>query len=154
MVAPPLVKKFLGKHPHIFLDTGPLIYFVEHHHRYHPLCEPIFEAIEVGKVMASTSTLTLLETLVQPYRRKLDDLVLKFYSLLTTYPNLHWIDLTMEIADAAARLRGEYNLKTPDAIQVASALTLDVTGFICNDVAFKKVKELECLILDDCFSPT
>ncbi len=109
-------------------------------------------AVEVGKTKASTSTISLLEILVQPYRRKLDDLVMKFYSLLSTYPNLSWVDLTLNVADQAARIRAEYNLKTPDAVQLASALSSGATGFVCNDFAFKKVEEIECLVLEDLIS--
>ena len=99
---------------------------------------------------ANTSTLSLLEILVRPYRKKLDDLALRFFSLFTTYPNLHWIDLTLDIADTAARLRVEHRLKTPDAIQVGTAVCSGATGFLCNDPAFKRVKEIDCLLLDDC----
>lgn len=148
MVAAAL-KRFLRKHRIIALDTAPLIYFVEGHPRYLPLCEGIFEGVESGAVKASTSTLTLLETLVRPYQLKNDELVLKFYSLLTTYPHLIWIPITLNIADMAARLRAEHHLKTPDAIQAASAITSDATGFVCNDRAFRKIPELDCLILDD-----
>jgi len=110
----------------------------------------IVEAIEKGHVRAATSTLSLLEILVQPYREKLDDLVLKFYALLTTFPNIRWIELSKEIADSAARIRAEYRLKTPDAIQVATALSSGATGFVCNDPVFKRVREFECLLLEDC----
>ncbi len=148
MVAAAL-KRFLRKHRIIAFDTGPLIYFVEEHPRYLPLCELIFDGVGSGTVKASTSTLTLLETLVRPYQLKTDELVLKFYSLLTTYPHLAWVPMTLNIADLAARLRAEHHLKTPDAIQAASAITSDATGFVCNDRAFQKIPELECLILDD-----
>lgn len=151
MVTDSLLRRFLKKHTHISLDTSVFIYFVEQHPRYHILCESVFQAIETGQIRATTSTLTLLEILVQPYLKKLDDLVLKFYALLTTYPNLNWIDLSLDIADTAARLRAEYRLKTPDAIHVATAISSGSTGLLCNDSAFKRVKEIECFMLDECF---
>jgi predicted nucleic acid-binding protein len=143
------LKRFLHKHRIIALDSGPLIYFVEEHPRYSPLCEVIFENVESGAVKASTSTLTLLETLARPYQLKNDELVLKFYSLLTTYPHLTWVPTTLNVADLAARLRAGHHLKTPGAIQAASAITSGATGFVCNDRAFRKISELDCLILDD-----
>ena len=60
--------------------------------------------------------------------------------------------MTLPVADAAARLRAEYNLKTPDAIQAASAMSLQATGFISNDPAFKRLNTLDMLILDDLLS--
>jgi len=125
------------------------IYFIERHPEYHDLCDEIFANIENGRVEAATSTLTLLEILVQPYRVKNEEIVLKFYSLFATYPHLTWIPLTLGISDLAAQLRAEHNLKTPDAIQIASALSSGSTGFVCNDKAFQKIKDIECLILSD-----
>jgi predicted nucleic acid-binding protein len=137
------------KHRKVYLDTSVFVYFVEHHPRHFNFCNTIFEDIEEGRIEAATSTLTLLEILVQPYRMKKEELVLKFYSLFTTYPHLKWVQLTLGISDLAARLRAEHNLKTPDAIQMASALSAGATGFVCNDKGFRKIKEMECLILED-----
>jgi predicted nucleic acid-binding protein len=133
----------------VFLDTSAFIYLVEKHPRYFPLCERIFGALEAGRTQASTSTLTLLEVLVQPYQLKDDDLVFKFYALLTSYPHLTWVPMTLKVADHAAKLRAEHRLKTPDAIQAATAISRGATGFICNDKAFGKVNNFESLIIDD-----
>lgn len=147
---PPDLKRFTQKHRTVYLDTSIFIYFIERHPRYHKFCTQLFEEIETGRTHALTSTLSLLEVLVQPYKLKREDLVLKFYSLLTTYPNIEWVELTLEVSDLAARLRAAHGLKTPDAIHAASALTHGVKGFICNDEAFKKIETIECLLLDAC----
>jgi predicted nucleic acid-binding protein len=123
---------------------------VEHHPRYSHFCETLFDRIEAGKTRATTSTLTLLEVLVQPYRQNNEELVMKFYALLTSYPHLTWVSMTLNVADRAAKLRAEHGLKTPDSIQAASAISYGATGFICNDKIFKKVKEFESLIINDC----
>lgn len=133
----------------MYLDTSVFIYFVERHPRYYDLCDTIFNDLEEGRIEAATSTLTLIEILVQPYRLKKEELVLKFYSLFTTYPHLTWIPLTLGISDLAAQLRAAHNLKTPDAIQIASALSAGATGFVCNDRAFLKVTDIDCLVLAD-----
>lgn len=153
MVASPTIDGFLKKHQSVFIDTSAFIYFVEERSRYLPLCERLFVGIEAGAIKASTSTLTLLEVLVQPYRLKRDDLVLKFYSLLTTYPNLTWVPMTTAVADCAAKIRAEYRLKTPDAIQAASAIATGATGFVCNDKIFEKVASFESLVIDNYLRP-
>jgi hypothetical protein len=79
---------FLKRHRTISLDTSVFIYFVERHPRYYDLCDAIFRSIEEKRIEAVTSTVTLIEILVQPYRMKKDDLVFKFYSMFSTYPNL------------------------------------------------------------------
>ena len=150
MVASHSLEGFLKSHTLVFLDTSAFIYFVEHHPRYSPFCITLFGRIEAGKTRAATSALSLLEVLVQPYRQKNEELVMKFYALLTSYPHLTWVPMTLNVADHAAKLRAEHRLKTPDSIQAASAIACSATGFICNDRIFEKVKEFESLIIDDC----
>ncbi len=122
---------------------------MEENARYVRLVNPIFAWLEGPKGHAVTSTITMLELLVQPYKLPDMDRVNKFYALLSTYPHLHWIDPTLEIADSAARLRAEYNLRTPDALQAATALVCEATGFISNDAGFKKVAGFEVAILEE-----
>lgn len=147
MVTLPALHAFLRAHHKIGLDSNVLIYFIEGHPLYHRLTNGIFESIENGKNQGVCSTLSLLEVLVQPYRRDNDVIVNQFYALLTTYPHLIWTDLSIEIADLGARLRAAYSLKTPDAILIATALHAGASGFIGNDAKMKKIRELDVLIL-------
>jgi len=91
----------------------------------------------------------MTEALVRPYR--LDDIeaVDKFYAFLLTYPHLEWVQPTLNIADRAAQIRAEYNLRTPDALQAATATAAGVTGLISNDTAFRRIKFIDVLILDE-----
>lgn len=139
--------RFSEKAPLDLPYTSAFICFFERYPRYFPVCEELFRAIKAGRTNASTSTLTLIEILVQPYRQKKDDLVLKFYVLLTTYPHLAWVPMTLNVSDQAAKLRAEHRLKTPDAIQAASAISCGATGFVSNDRAFDKVWQLNALSL-------
>jgi predicted nucleic acid-binding protein len=91
----------------------------------------------------------MLELLVQPYREQDQERADAFYALLTTYPNLEWIPLTLMIADRASQLRATNNLRAPNAVQAATALVDESTGFISNDPLFRRVDGLDVLILDD-----
>jgi len=144
----------VGKRPFsayrkVGLDTNVLIYHVQDHPRYGKWCAKLFARIERGQVSAVTSTVSMLEVLVQPYRLENHPLVQKFYALLSTYPKLSWVPVSLEVADQAAELRASYNLSTPDAIQLATAIGFQATGFIGNDKGLKKVKEIECLMVSD-----
>ena len=77
------------------------------------------------------------------------DRVHDFYALPATYPHLEWIAPSLEIAVLAARLRAQHNLRTPDAIQAATALSAEATGFISNDKDFKRVAGVDVLVLAD-----
>jgi len=146
------MEEFLKRHHKIGLDTNVFIFQVEENPRYLELVNPIFVWLEESEARAVTSTITMLELLVQPYRLSDVDRVNKFYALLSTYPNLEWIAPTLEIADLAARLRAEHNLRTPDALQVATAVACQATGFVSNDPVFQRVAGLEVAILDNLFA--
>ncbi len=148
MVSPAALGRFLKKHQRIGLDSNIFIYFIEGILAYQKLTRKIFESIESGRNEGICSTLSLLEILVQPYRNKDEERVNQFYGLLTTYPHLSWVDMTLAIADQGAQLRARYQLKTPDAILLATAIQSEATGFIGNDKRLKKVTELEVMTFD------
>jgi predicted nucleic acid-binding protein len=89
----------------------------------------------------------MTEVLVHPYRLRNDSLVNRYYGLLLTYPNLQWIAPDVAIADLAARLRAGYRLRTPDALQLATAIRGEATAFLTNDSELKRVTEIEIAIL-------
>lgn len=134
----------------IGLDTNVFIYFLEDHPRYGAWCATLFELIERRQSVAVTSTVTLLELLVQPYRDEKDELAQKIFALTSTYPKLEWIPPTMNLADRAAELRARYRLSTPDAIQLATAIGYKAVRFYGNDRGLRRVKEIECLLIEDC----
>lgn len=96
-----------------------------------------------------TSTVTLLELLVQPYREQEEELAQKIFALAGTYPRLEWVPVSMDLADRAAELRARYRLSTPDAIQLATAISCEATRFYGNDRSLRRVKEIECFIVED-----
>ena len=148
MVNLPDLEGFLKRNKKIGIDSNILIYFIEANPAYHTMTLKIFESIEEGRNTGVCASLSLLEILVQPYRNSNEELVNQFYALLTTFPNLVWVDLNLEIADLGARLRSKYSLKTPDAILMATAIQSNATGFIGNDSQLKKVQELEVFAFD------
>ena len=54
----------------IFLDTAPVIYFVEKNPSFAPKVQPIFDRLDNGKLSAVVSPITLAECLVLPYKLK------------------------------------------------------------------------------------
>jgi predicted nucleic acid-binding protein len=91
----------------------------------------------------------MTELLVQPIRGSDEKLVGEFFLLLTRYPHLEWMPTTVPIAALAARFRATYRLRTPDALQAATAVYSAATGLITNDVSFRRLTEIQVLVLDD-----
>ena len=78
----------IGRGP-VGLDTVVFIYFIEEHPRHLPLIEPLFTAIDAGTLEGVTSSLTLLETLVVPYRVGNVPLAERYEALLTKSGHSH-----------------------------------------------------------------
>lgn len=147
------LEEFLARHRLVGADTMVFIYHLEDHPTYAPLTQVIFEAWEVGTTRGVTSMITLLEILVKPKREGHAQAARDYQEVLTTYPNLQLVDLDLRVADIASDLRAKYNLKTPDAIQVAATQSAGGTAFLTNDPSFRRVTEIEVLLLDDLLTP-
>src|SRR5262245_58313577 len=125
------------------------IYHFEDNKRYAPISEILFESWENGTHRGITSIITLLEVLVKPKRDDNHDAVRDYKDLLLTFPNLDVIAVGVECADVASDIRSRYGIRTPDAIQIATALLGGATALVTNDDQLKQVTELEIVLLDE-----
>lgn len=131
------------------LDTQPFIYHFQERTGYIDLTRKLFGAIEKGTLNASTSTITLMELLIKPFRDGDSEAVEKYVFVLRTFPNLKLTPLDDRVARRAAEIRAKYNLRTPDAIQIASALEDGAEAFFTNDRRLRKVRDIDVHVLDD-----
>lgn len=132
----------------VAVDTMVFIYAFESHPTYLPLVRPFFDAVEQGELEAVTSTLTIAECLVHPYKKKDVMLVARYRVLFRNLPNLSVLPLTEEIADKTAFLLAHYHLKTPDAIQLATGLAAGSRSFLTNDENVPSVEGIQVIVLD------
>lgn len=140
---------FLSSHARIGLDTPIFIYLVERHPRYGSPAREVLRAINRGDVAGYSSVLTLTEALTLPRRtgdRALEDV---YRRTLLAGINFTLLNTTPAIADTAADLRARHGLRTPDAIQIASALAAGCGAFLTNDARLRRVADLPVLTLDD-----
>jgi predicted nucleic acid-binding protein len=140
---------FLRRHRRLAFDTSVLIDQFESHPAYQKVTARIFAWLESSGHSAVTSTIAMTEFLVVPYRDLPAAKVSGIYGILSRYPNLEWITLDLAIADLAANLRARLRLAVADAIQAATAIHSGATGLVTNDRAFKRVTEIEILVLED-----
>lgn len=120
----------------LFIDTEPLIYFIEGKSPFQETLLEIFKACKDGQLYFITSTLTLMEVLVLPLRLKKSELADQYEKLITKSQNIVIVDLDTGVSKRAAALRARYNLKTPDAIQVATAIEKGADFILTNDTDF------------------
>lgn len=147
------LKKFrdlILKFPTIALDTPCLLYHVEKNPKYTNFTEIIFEDLLANnKIKAIASTLLLTETLALPFAENRHDLISAYKSIILGFPNLTLYPLSEEKAEKAGFLRGVYHLATPDAIHLATAIEEGADAIIGNDAKWKKVQEIETVILEE-----
>ena len=132
----------------LFLDTAPIIYHVEGNLAYQPLTDQVFQTVQAGIPSAVTSSITLSECLVHPYRRGDMALAQKFRNVITAGVNTRYVGVDA-VAERAAEIRAQYNLKLADSFQVAAAIAAGCDAFLTNDSALKRVDGITILVLDE-----
>ena len=134
----------------IFLDTAPIIYYIEDVSDYSGLMSAVVDFVKLGKTKVLSSTLTVTEVLVAPMRKGKTDIVNKFMLFLKNSNNISLIPISLEIAELAGRIRSKYLfLRTADAIQISAAIVSKANYFLTNDKDLKRVKEIKVIFLGD-----
>ena len=131
------------------IDTPPFIYFIERNATYLPLVREAIRRIDAGTPIGYSSVITLTEVLTQPRRTGNVTIETEYRTLLLHSRNFTLVPITAAVADQAADLRARYQLRTPDALQIAAALSAGCDAFLTNDHALRRVGELSVLVLDD-----
>lgn len=133
----------------IALDTAPLIFSIERRQPYVDVLRPLFQAVAKGDIRMVTSTVTLLEVLVHPLKQGNEDLAHQYNDILLSSPYIFTVPVTPATAQIAAELRATTNLKTPDAIHLATAINQHAAVFLTNDRDFGNVDSLRVLKVRD-----
>lgn len=141
------VEDYHGKS--VGLDTAPLVYYIEDHPTYAELLAPFFEAVTSGEIRIVTSTVTLLEVLVHPLKHGDDRLAHEYNDILLSSPHILTVPVTPATAQTAAELRATGKLKTPDAIQLATAINHRASAFLTGDRDFSDFDLLKILRVRD-----
>ncbi len=134
----------------VAFDTAPLIYYIEENPDYLHLVEELFELIDADAAQGMTSVLTLLEVLVMPMREGKDEVSDSYREILTNSANITIYPIGVGVCEKAAELRSKYTwLRTPDAIQLATAVEHGADLIVTNDGHWKRVTEIEVVILQE-----
>ena len=133
----------------LFLDTVPIIYYVENHPNYYELTQVIFDGIDEGLLLGVTSPISLSECLVYPYKLGLIALAQDFIYLIVDGENINFVLIDEDIGNLAAQMRARYNLSLTDALQIATAIQSNCDAFLTNDLQLKRVNELSILVISE-----
>lgn len=140
----------LNKINSIFIDTAPVIYYIEAHPQFGHLVKEIVSSFQSGNLNAFSSVITLSEVLPKPVETGNEKLAKDFADFLKHGKNFDLIEITSNIAERAGKLRGRYpSLRTVDAVQLSAAIEVGADIFLTNDKKLRKIKEIKILILED-----
>ncbi len=129
----------------VTLDTAPIIYILEDHPQYAELFVPLFQRIQDGNLRAIVSPVTIAEVVAGPLHSGNEILANRYFKVLTSGNNWMVQELTAELSFIAARIRIRYQLKLPDAIQVATAIHTGSSALITHDRDFRGVDDIAIL---------
>lgn len=144
-----LTEKLIGAGV-VGLDTSIFIYHLEDKPTYAALTKSIFENLEGGKFQGVTSTITLMELTVLPWRTGHENVAREYEAVLVNFPNLSILDIDRDVARLAAKLRADFKVSPADALQVAVGLQAGTKAFLTNDRQLSTLHTvIEILLLND-----
>ena len=133
----------------LYVEAAPLIYYVEEHPIYIARMDAIIASVENAPIEMVSSVIILTEVLTHPLRLGQIKLVQDYQDILLQSGRFRLQPVTALIAESAANLRARYNLRTPDALHIATALESGCDAFLTNDLTIRRITELTVVILDD-----
>jgi predicted nucleic acid-binding protein len=131
----------------VYVDSAPLIYFFEKKEGFFQQLNEFFKVCEKGEITLITSALTVSEVLTYPILIKKTKLIKEYENFFETSNSIRVFDIGIPEAKLSAELRALHNLKTPDALHVATAMECSATHFLTNDFKLKKIPSIEIVTL-------
>jgi predicted nucleic acid-binding protein len=126
----------------LLIDSAPIIYFLEGHPKFSPIFKPFFIAHDAGQVQFAVTTISLAEVMTGPLKSGDEALAERYRAILESW---RVVELNADIAANAARLRAALRLKLADAVQAASAISINADALVTHDRDFSRVRTLRVL---------
>lgn len=125
----------------VLVDASPFVYLLEGSPLAAPF-EPVFAAVDAGRIEAVATPVTLAEVVAGPLRSGNEPLAQQYARHLSQAPGWRMRDIDAAVGVLAARLRIRHRLKLPDALQVAAAIQEGCHALLTHDRDFRGVSEL------------
>jgi len=133
----------------LFFDTAPFIYFFENNSRYVHKLSSLLDTLYTENAYITTSLITYIEITTVPAKANDEKTLAKYRQFFTNSARLSIQPMNLTVAEETVKFRACYNLKTPDAIQLASASYCGADYVITNDRDWQRVEELAVVLVDD-----
>ncbi len=131
------------------VDTMLFVYHFEGNERFGPAAGRLLQATEEGRCRLVSSVLALMEVLVVPKRHGKEDLCQRYRDLFESFPNLSLVPVEREVVEIASDLRARYDLRTPDALHLATAIHAGAESFVSEDRRLRGVQGVRVVGLEE-----
>lgn len=130
----PLLDDALQGVERVLLDTSTLLAFHSNHEAAHNVATRLLRRIEDNRdpIHGYYSAVSATELLVRPLRSGPTETAY-MHAFLRSFPNLRVLPVDLDVASHAATLRAVKNLKTPDALIIASGILAGCEAIVTND---------------------
>lgn len=124
----------------IALDSMVFIYLIEKTEPYFTPCKHLLSLAESGQITAFSSIVSVLETLSPSKYIPADYTQVEIINFFKNTPGVSICPVDWPVCLEAARLRRENKfLKTPDSLQLATAMVNHADFFITHDAKLQKL---------------
>ncbi len=133
----------------IFLDTAPIIYFLDESSPLRVKTEQILADMLGDNGELVTSVVSCMEYLVHPYRRQDSNAIRALWRFVDGC-GIQVADITKSTAEKAAQIRAGFpSFKSMDAMQLAAAQINGCDVFLTNDKQLRQFTEIQCYLVED-----
>ena len=122
------------------IDSMVFVYHFEGNEEFGPAAGRLLRSAEEGECRLVCSIVSLLEVLVVPKRQGREDLCRIYREVFESFPHLSMLPVDADIAEIASDLRSVHNLRTPDAIHLATAMHAGAVAFVSQDGRLKGIQ--------------
>ena len=122
------------------------------HEKNEPFSRPVeklLDAIYAANAQIVTSLITYIEINTAPAKAGKERLKAKYREYFTGWGGVGLQAGNWTSAEETMRFRAEYNLKTPDAIQLATAKYCGADYVLTNDKAWRQITELDIVLVSE-----
>ncbi len=141
------VEQFLGQHKKVGLDTNILIALVEQLASYKRQVAQLLQALDHHQTLLYLSVVSVAELTLKPAQDNRPDVVGQ-YEIALANGRFLFAPISLSTARLAARITASNRLKVVDGLILASLVEQGATGFVTADRDFRRVSELDILLIE------
>jgi predicted nucleic acid-binding protein len=132
----------------LFLDACAIIYLIESQQEQGQKTRLLVDQARQANAQLTISRLSFLECRVLPLKTNNTEL-LDCYDRFFRLPGLGIVELDATVIDIATELRANHpgSLRTPDAIQLACAITSCTDQFLTGDKKLAAIQEIKFIVV-------